>query len=114
MDKLTVSNVAIDALTKEENRLVAQVVKLSDQLANVQLQLKNVRVSISVLGEWATGRYDVSQGVWAEIVKVGTEEGKLNAIKVYKNLTNSTLMQAKQAVEDYFLANGYRFKQFGC
>lgn len=43
-------------------------------------------------------------------IDAGKNVGKLEAVKMYKNRTGSTLMQAKKSVEEYFEKLGLVFK----
>lgn len=45
---------------------------------------------------------------WDE-VDAGRQQGKIQAIKKYRQRTNSGLADAKRVVEDYFSNNGYQF-----
>lgn len=49
-----------------------------------------------------------------EELRVGQNESKLTCVKLFKNRTGRTLMDAKKAVEEYFKENGYKFYSPSC
>lgn len=60
--------------------------------------------------EYAETELDYNQ--WLEIVFLGKNDGKLEAVKRYKEMTGEQLMVSKKAVEDYFLRCAHEFKKF--
>lgn len=47
-----------------------------------------------------------------EELRIGQENGKLECVKLFKERTGRTLMDAKRTVEEYFSVNGYKFRSF--
>lgn len=46
-----------------------------------------------------------------EEIRLGTQQGKIAAIREYRSRTGLGLKEAKDAVEDYFLRKGLKFLQ---
>ena len=44
------------------------------------------------------------------VITAGQNEGKLAAVKLYKNESGNDVVTSKRAVEDYFETKGYTFK----
>lgn len=49
------------------------------------------------------------RGLTSLEITLGTNEGKISAIKEYRTRTGTSLSEAKTAVEDYFKQNGLKF-----
>lgn len=55
--------------------------------------------------------YGLRQHELDNIINIGQNEGKFQAVKQFKDYTRMPLMDSKRAVEEIFLKNGYKFKQ---
>lgn len=71
--------------------------------------LTHFRANVGVLAD-LLGKDDAPLN-FAEI-DAGQKMGKLEAVKMYKNRTGVTLMQAKKSVEEYFGKLGLEFRVY--
>lgn len=97
----------------KKNRKVREYSMLSRAMELIQDD--SVRESVvnyvnDIGDEYAETELDYNQ--WLEIVFLGKNDGKLEAVKRYKEMTGEQLMVSKKAVEDYFLRCAHEFKKF--
>ena len=101
-------------LKEELNSTERVTEELEDQVEdnrNLQRCISNLRAEVIELREQVRqSKYETFDGVLTpQEVEAGRRHGKIQAIKALRDRTGMSLKDSKEAVEEYFKANGHTF-----